>query len=124
MTNKEYIEELTGRGLPDWAVEQVADELDKRDAKIEQLKADIDAHIHKGAERQLEIERLKAHHKIAVDNWTLEAQTVKQQEDVIHELRHKVERLREALLEVADLVQAANFREERYPKYLAVLRDL
>ena len=37
MNNREYIEELTG-ALPDWIVEQIADELDKRDAEIKKLK--------------------------------------------------------------------------------------
>jgi len=41
-----------------------------------------------------EIERLRKHHKIAVDGWTLEAQNVKQLEDEAHEMKAEIERLR------------------------------
>jgi hypothetical protein len=44
-----------------------------------------------------EIDQLREHHKVAVDNWTLEAQTVKQQEDQLHEQRAEIERLRWAI---------------------------
>lgn len=49
-----------------------------------------------------EIERLEKHHKIAVDNWTLEAQTVKQHEDELHELIAKIERLHAIIAELQD----------------------
>ena len=41
MSNQEYIEKLCGGSAPGWVCSQIADELDARDKRIEELKKEV-----------------------------------------------------------------------------------
>jgi predicted RNase H-like nuclease (RuvC/YqgF family) len=73
----------------------------RKDEEIERLRAALEDCQNMESktveELRAKIERLREHHKIAVDGWTLEAQNVKQLEDEAHEMKAEIERLRAAI---------------------------
>ena len=64
-----------------------ADEIDRLRAELITAYAQAQENYELAESLRAENEALREHHKISVDQWTLEAQRVKELEDNVHELR-------------------------------------